>query len=251
MTITATRSGPTHDTRALAAVMAERDQLMALVGSLTRECALTKATLVANESTAIANERDRIARDLHDTVIQRLFAVGIGLQGAALVRGISPAATERLVEEIDEAIREIRTSIFHLQRPTPLLGISVVLRATLEEFRRILPGSLTVDVIEDIDRHVGPDMAKELLALVRVSLMNIVMHAKATTVRFSIVVDTPDLLMRVQDDGIGFDPTVVTGGHGLLNLHDRAASMGGSCRCTSVVGNGTDTLFRLPLRAMP
>ncbi len=237
--------------RVFGQVSAQRNRLIVLVDSLTVEREVTKAVVTERQQLAIADERERIARDLHDTVIQRLFAAGIGLQGAiGRGDGEATAAMDRVVEEIDVAIRDIRSSIFHLRRPIRLIAVSEAVRATLDEFRRILPGTLVANVADDLDAFVSAELGGELLALVRESLMNVVKHAHATNVEVEIVVEGPDLSVRVLDDGIGFDHAVVTGGHGLRNLHDRASSLGGRCSMVARSGGGSEVAVHLPLTSL-
>jgi signal transduction histidine kinase len=232
-------------------VSAQRNRLIVLVDSLTEEREVTKAVVTERQQLAIADERERIARDLHDTVIQRLFGAGIGLQ-SAIGRGYgeTEAAMDRVIEEIDVAIRDIRSSIFHLRRPTRLIAVSEALGATLDEFRRILPGTLVATVDGNLNAFVSAELGGELLALVRESLMNVVKHAHATIVNVEIVVDGSDLSVRVLDDGIGFDASVITVGLGLRNLRDRASSLGGWCTMSARSGGGTEVVVRLPLTSL-
>ncbi len=240
-----------HRSRVFGQVSTQRDHLLTLVDALTEERDTSRALSIAHEELAVADERDRIARDLHDTVIQRLFATGIALQGA-IGRGsvVAEAAMDRTIEDIDSAIRDIRTSIFHLRRPNRLAAVSEAIGVLLEEFRRMLPGTFSVDVVQGLDLLVSRGSGDELVALLRETLMNVVKHASAATVSLVIGVEDRDLQIRVVDDGVGFSERSVTGGYGLQNLHARASAVGGSFAVRTSPGSGTEATFRLPLEAL-
>lgn len=199
---------------------------------------------------AIADERDRIARDLHDTVIQRLFATGLCLQGA-LGRTDIASEVEKSLESIDDAIREIRTSIFHLRRPARLVALSDSVRATVEEARRMLGCALVVELDNSLDDLVAENLCEDLLTVVRECLMNIVKHACASRVGMGIHIEANRLVVRIDDDGVGFSPSGVTGGHGLRNLRERVEQSRGSCEVTSSPGNGTHLVVSMPLPCSP
>ena len=240
-----------HRSRVFGQVSTQRDHLLTLVDALTEERDASLALSIAHEALAVADERDRIARDLHDTVIQRLFATGIALQGA-IGRGsaVADTAMDRTVEEIDAAIREIRTSIFHLRRPNRPAAVSDTIAVMLEEFRRMLSGTFSVQVVQGLDLLVSRGSGDELVALLRETLMNVVKHASAATVSVMIGVEDNGLHIRVVDDGVGFSERSVTGGHGLRNLHARASAVGGSFAVRTSPGIGTEATFRLPLEAL-
>ncbi|HEX2754048.1 MAG TPA: GAF domain-containing sensor histidine kinase [Candidatus Limnocylindrales bacterium] len=202
---------------------------------------------------AVAEERDRIGRDLHDGIIQSLYAVGLSLEDVPDLMAEAPdEASERVdiaIESINLAIRDIRNFIYGL-RPEAVDGTQVIagLAALAEEVRH---GGL-VDVVADLDGSDDPgldaDAGAELLNLVREALSNAVRHGHA--VQISIGMSTNDVasMLEIADDGVGFDPAQVVGAghHGLANMRARAAAIGGQLEIRSAPGEGTRVIVELP-----
>ncbi len=225
---------------------AERPTFVAVFHDLTAEIAAARALSTAQARVAVADEHDRIARHLHDTVIQRILATGLGLQGAA-ERSDVRERIERAVIGIDEAIRDLRTSIFTLRQPVIDMGVSDSIRTTAEEARRILDCPLLVEISPDIDRQVPPTLRGDLVAVVRESLTNVAKHAAARTVALTVGVEGGHLMVHVKDDGVGFAAGSIVSGQGLRNLKERAESLGGTCELSTAPGNGTRIVWSLPL----
>ena len=225
---------------------AEHPSFVAVFHDLTADLAAAEALSNAHAQLAVADEHDRIARDLHDTVIQRLFATGLGLQGAA-ERSDVRERIDRAVSGIDDAIRDLRTSIFMLRRPTQDIGVSDTIRVTADEARRMLDCPLVVTISAEIDGHVPPGMCADLVAVVRESLTNVAKHASARTVALSVEIEAGRVIVNVSDDGIGFAEARVASGQGLRNLKERAEKLGGSCEVSTVCGTGTRVVWSLPL----
>jgi signal transduction histidine kinase len=210
------------------------------------------------EQLAILGDRDRIARDLHDLVIQRLFATGMALEGA--LRTMPPAAAERVqraVDDLDTTIKEIRTSIFALQSPAPAAGEG--LRVAILQAARAAAETLGFDpqvqFVGPVDTLVPTAIGEQLLAVLREALSNTARHAKASavTVTVSTTPDTAQLVVR--DDGVG----LVDSGRrsGLDNLTRRARDLGGTFEVRTVdpvtdgaVANGTVVEWCVPLPAL-
>lgn len=199
----------------------------------------------------VLEERERIAKELHDGVIQSLFAVGMRLQGTTAMAG-NPELTERIegaVEEIDRAIRDLRNYIFGL-RPGILADrqLDQALRELGSEFEA---RSGVVTVVE-IDEHVAArlaSVASDVVQLTREALSNVGRHARAATCRVSLRRAGDDALLEIDDDGVGFDAAATeSGGMGLGNLRGRVAAMGGAFTLESVSGEGTTIRAVLPLR---
>lgn len=186
-------------------------------------------------------ERDRIARDLHDTVIQRLFAVGLGLQGATAIAE-SSTLRDRLdaaIDDLDTTVREIRTTIFQLHRDRT--GDRSLRRAAIEiaaESARSLGFEPAVALEGPVDTMTEGAAADHLLAALREALANVARHAGASSAEISITAAAERVELRVLDDGQGPpDGDVVSGGRGLENLRSRALELGGDCTL-SRAGNG-------------
>ena len=198
---------------------------------------------------AVLEDRERIAKELHDGVIQALFAVGMGLQGAALMSADENLAArlEGAVEEIDRVIRDLRTYIFGL-RPGVLADrqLDEALRAMAEEFQQRSGVVTAVDVDAGVASRLT-SAAGDLLQLARESLSNVGRHAQATTCRVSLYRDDRHAVLEVDDDGKGFDQGTAGRGEGLTNLEKRAADLGGRTTIDSTPGRGTTVRVVVPL----
>jgi nitrate/nitrite-specific signal transduction histidine kinase len=196
---------------------------------------------------AVLRDRERIARDLHDKVIQRLFATGLSLQ--AVSHGLDDPAAGRLaqaVNELDETITEIRNAIFGLEaRPAGRLNLSAALLALVDEVTQPAGLEPTVRIDGPLHTLLSPTLGDELLTVAGEALVNVVRHAEARHVSVSVRVDTQAVALRVLDDGHG-PRGARPGGHGLANLEARARRLGGSCQL-SVTEDGTCLEWRIPL----
>jgi signal transduction histidine kinase len=225
---------------------------IALIESLAGQAAL--ALRLGNaardrEQLAILGDRDRIARDLHDLVIQRLFATGMSLEGS--LRRLSPPAADRIrqaVTDLDDTIREIRSTIFALQSPAPLTGDGLrrAVSHALVSASRALGFEPVARIDGPIDTVVPQHVGEQLLAVLREALSNVTRHAKATTVSVDIAVAPEHITLDVQDDGIGLPPAGRRSG--LTNLERRAIDLGGSFSAEVVPppGKGTRIRWRVP-----
>ncbi|MFZ0324498.1 MAG: GAF domain-containing protein [Actinomycetes bacterium] len=204
------------------------------------------------ERLAVLEDRDRIGRDLHDLVIQRLFATGMMLQGASRTAK-QPDVVERIeraVHELDATILEVRSTIFALHEsrgePTGLRGR--VLRE-LTAASHTLGFEPTVRFDGPIDSVVPDDVAEHVVAAVREALSNVARHAAASVVRVSLSVDDTDVVLIVTDNGVGL-AAAAQRRSGLANLAKRAEGLGGSCitESASATGSGTRLVWRAPVR---
>lgn len=197
----------------------------------------------------VFEDRERIARDLHDTVIQRLFAVGLGLQGVVRLTE-EPAVVARLesaVDELDTTVREIRSAIFELHS-TRLVGSSVR-QATLQlvaEASRTFGFEPSVRFDGPVDSSVDGSLADHLLAVVREALANVAKHAGATAVEVTISAIDATVVLVISDDGVGFDESALSGGNGLGNMKARAAKLGGECSVEQRPEGGTLLRWAVP-----
>lgn len=198
---------------------------------------------------AVLEDRARIARDLHDTVIQRLFAAGLSLQAASgsIADTAARAAVTAQVEALDTAISEIRTAIFALTATRPE-GTSLRHRIIdlLSETSPLFAEPPRVNFVGAIDLLVGADLAEDVLAVIRESLSNAARHADASEVSVAIAVDGDELTVAVRDNGRG---TADRGGRssGTANLGARAAARGGSYSLANAAGGGAICSWRVPL----
>lgn len=196
---------------------------------------------------SVLDDRDRIARDLHDRVIQRVFAVGMALQGAVRLpeRDQIVERVNKAVDDLDTTVTEIRTAIFELGDK----AIAGGLRHSVLELTEEMASSLGTrpEVIFDgaIDNAVSQRTADNLLAVLREALTNAGKHAKATSYIVTIGV-AEDVNLEVQDNGIGIElPQAFGAGLGLVNLRSRAERLGGSFEILTGE-DGTRLLWRVP-----
>jgi signal transduction histidine kinase len=201
---------------------------------------------------AIVEDRERIARELHDGIVQSLFAVGLGLLSAEPLATREPVR-ERIheaVDSIDRVIADLRRYIFGLK--PQMVGMETLGHAieTLAHEFQARTGTVTV---VDVDSRLAPltgENLSEVIQVAREALSNVARHAHATTCRVSLAFVAPDGVLEIDDDGRGFDLEAVPGhGYGLSNLRERAATLGGALGIESQPGQGTTLRLRFPLEA--
>jgi signal transduction histidine kinase len=198
---------------------------------------------------AVLEDRERIAKELHDGVIQSLFAVGMGLQGAAQLTS-DPVVGERIestVTEIDRVIRDLRNYIFGL-RPGILADrqLGTALKRLADEFAE-RTGIVTIAQIDpDVAQQVT-HRAVDLVQLAREALSNVGRHSGASTCRVSLRREGDEAVLEIDDDGLGFDPAAVRTGQGVPNLRARAETLGGRLDISSVADDGVTVRARFPL----
>lgn len=202
--------------------------------------------LADRQELAVISDRERIARDLHDIVIQRLFATGLQLQGiAAMVN--HPAVEERLdgaVADLDATIKAIRGTIFELQERRGQ-SVRADIRSLVKEYVPVLGFTPAVRTSGPIDTVVSVELCGQLLAVLREAVSNIARHALADSAQVDVVALDDRLELRVTDDGIGM-PTRVRES-GLRNARRRAVDLGGTLEVSRVGASGTALVWRVPL----
>jgi signal transduction histidine kinase len=199
----------------------------------------------------LVEDRERIARDLHDTVIQRLFATGLSLQGTVgLVHRDPDAAVDRIeaaVSELDLTVHHIRSAIFGLeaarQAPSGLRSQVLDLVHDAAEALGFEPG---VRFDGAVDARVSGPVAADVLAVVREALANVARHAGATRADVQVAAGD-EVVVRITDDGVGPAGASQATGHGVANLRQRAEGHGGSCAIgPGLEGDGTCVEWRVP-----
>jgi signal transduction histidine kinase len=200
------------------------------------------------EELAVLTERERIARDLHDTVIQRIFATGMGLQG--LVGNIDSAPVrdrvQQAVDELDETIRAIRGTIFALEAEAADRGaLRARVLALAGETEETLGFTPRVHLDGPLDSVVSGPAAEELLKTLREALSNVARHARASAVDIHVDCDVHTVTLRVSDNGVGLHG-LPRQGHGIANMQARAEALGGRCILTGRPGGGLVVTWRVP-----
>lgn len=195
------------------------------------------------------SDRDRIARDLHDHVIQRLYAAGMNLQGTQQ-RSTEPDVRQRIqatVDQLDQTVREIRTSIFDLHTPTSLAPISLR-RRLLDVIAEVSDGtglSPSVRIAGPVDTVVPTRIGEHATAVVREGVSNAIRHADASEIVVTIEA-RKTLVIDIEDDGRGMPAEVARSG--LLNLGKRAQECGGTFEIQQRQGGGSHLHWTAPLR---
>jgi len=233
-----------------AETFSEVDEELVVALAAAAGIAVENSRLLAQvRAMALVEDRERIARDLHDTVIQRLFAAGLTLQGTARLAD-RPEVVDRIqqvVNDLDVTIRHIRTAIFGLE-VARLHGRSLRedVIAVVTEAGRGLGFAPQVRFDGPIDSLVPQDVAEQLVAVLREALSNVARHAAAR--RVEVCLDAgQELALLVRDDGVGV-AAGAPAGSGLRNIQSRALALGGTTKLEAgAEGRGSDLHWRVPL----
>lgn len=204
------------------------------------------------QSFALVEDRERIARDLHDTIIQRLFATGLSLQatarGLAGVDGAEPALTriEEAVDDLDLTVKHIRSAIFGLESARlSASGVRDRVRLVCRDAAEMLGFEPSYLFDGPVDTAIGEGLAVDLLATLREALSNVVRHAGASSVTVEVVVSDA-VGLRVADDGSGPPSVDASRGLGLKNMAARAARRGGEFSLTAAHPTGSLAVWSVP-----
>ena len=200
------------------------------------------------EEAAIYEDRNRLARDLHDTVIQRLFAVGLSLQSMALASEQTGLADrlQTAISDIDDTIRQVRTSIFELGSTRD--GVRGSILALVRDLTPVTGFEVQVSFDGAIDSAVPDHVAEDLLATVREAVTNIGRHARATKASVTLTVRDGWCCLRIIDNGRGVALGDGRGGGlGLANLRRRAEKLEGQFDLETVEAGGTSLTWQVPV----
>ncbi|GAA4715014.1 two-component system sensor histidine kinase [Pseudonocardia yuanmonensis] len=248
----------THTGRGVVTVVRRRGRPVFTAEDLDMAAGFTNQAAVAleladarveQERLVLLDERDRIAADLHDHIIQRLFATGLSLHSAAA--GMPAGrATQRVldaVRELDGVIGQIRTTIFALNQPPASgpEGLRAQLLDLATELTALLGFEPVVRFAGPIETVASPELAPDLLAVAREALTNIARHAHATMAEVDLTAADGQLLLQVRDDGVGIP--VEGRRSGLQNMRRRAEQRGGSFTIHARVPRGTVLSWAVPL----
>ncbi|GLW66245.1 histidine kinase [Actinomadura rubrobrunea] len=199
------------------------------------------------ERLTLLEDRDRIARDLHDTVIQRLFATAMTLMSVIKITRNPDVATrvQRAVDDLDDTIRQIRSTIFALQTSPDEESLRSRLHAVVDDAADNLGFAPSVRLDGLLDTAVPDEVGEHLLAVAREALSNVARHARAAQAHVAVDVGDDEVVLRVEDDGVG----IPEGGRrsGLRNMAERARRLGGSFQTRPRPGGGTVLIWRAPL----
>lgn len=214
----------------------------------TQQAALVMQVVRARETQAklaVFEDRDRIGRDLHDLVIQRLFAIGLSLD--SLSTTAAPELGARLsdaVDGLDQTIKEIRRTIFDLGSPLVPANLRLEIDGIVADAERLLGFRPVVDTRGPVESAVSGFVAEQLVAVLKEILSNVVRHSHAGEVVIELDV-TDDITLTVTDDGLGLDPREPVG-NGLRNMRHRAQNLGGSCEYSTPSHGGLTVRWSVP-----
>ncbi|HET6625779.1 MAG TPA: GAF domain-containing protein [Nocardioidaceae bacterium] len=209
--------------------------------------ALDRAQAISDrQELMLVSDRDRIARDLHDLVIQRLFATGLQLQGARRI-AVSDEVRERIdaaVADLDVTIRDIRSTIFELQHAHEL-SLRADVRGIVKEYVPVLGFTPMVRTSGPVDSAVPRTAGEQLLAVLREALSNVARHSRADAAVVEVEVADDQVLLRVTDNGTGLPADRHESG--LRNVRRRATEHGGTLRLLPEDPHGTIVEWRVPV----
>jgi len=230
--------------------LSEEDQAPAEALALAAGIAIENARLHHRVRVlGVLDDRDRIAMALHDKVIQRLFASGLALQGAARLSDRDQMAerVSRVVDDLDTTINEIRGTIFELNGAAVPGGLRQAVLQLVDELAPMLGARPEVSFNGQVDNMVPQPVADHVLAVIREALTNAGRHARASGFRVNLRVGD-DLTLEVSDNGKGIQlPPDGQGGLGLGNLRTRAEKLGGYFEIEPADGGGTRATWWVPL----
>jgi len=204
-------------------------------------------------SLAIVEERERIGRDLHDGIIQRLYGVSLSLEDVGELAREDPdevaVRVDRAIDSLQTTISDIRHFILGL-RPglLGLTGLAEGLEGLASEVRFASMVAVETHLGSTIADDLDDEQAGQLMGIAREALSNVTRHSAATIARLSLAADDTWVLLTVEDDGVGFDPMGTFGPDhlGLTNMRERAAMLGGTLTVEPLASGGTRLVARIP-----
>lgn len=203
---------------------------------------------IAQEQVGVLAERERIARDLHDLVIQRLFATGLSLQALSKESELSESQQMKMIEIIDNldvTVQQIRNTIFSLKENLPLHNLRKRVLEEVATTRAVSKLTITCEFNGALDLHLNFEVSNNLVAVVRELLSNVVRHANAKNVEITISANRAACEIKVRDDGVGYVGSDRMSG--LRNLKQRAADHGGEFVILKTGKSGTLATWTVPL----
>lgn len=200
----------------------------------------------AREQLTLRDERDRMAADLHDLTIQRVFALGLALSSTAVREPRLAPLLEPLIEETDAIIRELRGVIFGIRSDGGSGSLRHRVGVLVHDSARGLGFTPSLEFAGPVDSACDEQLASEVLAVLRETLSNVARHAQASQAGIRIAAREGRLSVTVTDDGLGL-PAPAGAGHGLGNIRVRAARLGGRVELSAPAGGGTSVSWQVPL----
>lgn len=223
--------------------------VVATVRDVTERRRTAQRLAAADQQLALLDERERIGRDLHDVVLQRLYGTGLTVQAiAANADPTTSAGLDSVIDEIDRVITEVRTIVFTLGNSANRGALGQQLADVVAQANRVLGFTPTLRLTGPVESVLSDEMSVEMVASMREALGNVARHAGASRVDVTVAVEGDRVVMRVVDDGVGPpEPDGrISGGNGLINMEARAAALGGDCALTAGDGSGAVLTWSVP-----
>jgi PAS domain S-box-containing protein len=223
--------------------------VVATVRDVTERRRNERRLAAANQQLALFDERERIGRDLHDVVLQRLYGTGLTVQAIGVGADENTrAGLDSVIDEIDRVIAEVRTIVFTLGNTVNRGALGQDLADVVAQANRVLGFTPALRLDGPVDSVLSDEMSIEMVASMREALGNVARHADASQVDVSIGVEGDCVVMRVIDDGIGPPEQLgrSSGGNGLINMQARAAALGGHCTLEAGARSGAVLVWSVP-----
>lgn len=204
------------------------------------------------QAQALAADRERISRELHDGIIQSIYAAGLMLEGVRALIPEDPATAQaqltRVLQSLNQTIQDIRRYIFNLQGGLSSSDLVSGLEELLRDFRinTLLQTRLTVSGEER--ERLGAEQRQHILQIVREALANVARHAHARRVDIRLTYNTHSLQLQIADDGVGLTMTPTATGQGMRNIRERARLLDGTLDIDSAPGQGVTITLTIPLK---
>lgn len=208
------------------------DYVVTAVRDITDRLENQQRLSAAHEQLALVGERERIGRDLHDVVLQHLYGMGLSVQATAFGADESTARRlEAIIDDIDRIIAEVRTIVFTLGSAGHRGALGQELADVMAQASRVLGFTPSLRMSGPVESALSDEIRTEMVASMREALGNVARHADATSAEVHVEIVDDRVVMTVVDDGVGppADEAKLRGGHGLVNLQQRAATFGGVC----------------------
>jgi two-component system, NarL family, sensor histidine kinase DevS len=204
---------------------------------------LAQADLLLN----LAEERERIGRDLHDVVLQHLYGMGLTVQAIGVgADDVTAARLEPVIVDIDRIISEVRTIVFTLGPAGRHGNLGQDLADVMAQSSRVLGFTPSLRLEGPVDSVITDDIRAEMIASMREALGNVARHAEASSVSVVVGLDGDRIAMTVTDNGVGPPESLGSGGHGLDNMRQRASSLGGVCELVGAAHGGALLRWTVP-----
>jgi len=224
----------------------EDEQLVSALASAAGVAIDSARGQAAQHRVIVLAERERIARDLHDLVIQRLFATGLALQAVTKNPNLPERGLVRIrevIDDLDATVQQIRNSVFALQDPTAGLGLRVRIQDEIDSLRRSSPMEISCEYHGPVDSFLNTEVAEHVIAVIRELLSNAIRHSEAKRAKVKIHAERDRCEISVQDNGVGIRDGKTKSG--LLNLDRRAHENGGTFEIRQLSQGGTEAVWSI------